>query len=1052
LKRSILFIVGLFLVLPMVGQYYWGYDGQSWLNTHYPTSESKKFLVTFMTNYAKQVGETDLTLCLFATSREETHITVRGIWTDNETKYSYNYRRYYTIRPNSIDTFHIPSEVAYEQTSNQTSEAEWLNKGIIVEADHPISLYSYNATVGSMDASLILPVEGLYKEHMIQTFEGDAQSTEFAIISAANYNAITVHLRETTGKTTKTSEISLYLNEGQSYCYTPTNGKVSLTGTWICSSEPIAVFQGGRHAQIPLNQSNNSHIYHQAFPTDYWGKEYVVTRTAQQAMDVILITATEDDTKIYENGTLVKTLNKFETFTKNISWSNGETARYYTSSNASECYIYSTGYRSSHGAPALSQIVPQELGINDIIFATYRETRVDELFLPEDAQDTLDHYYQHYVNIVAETSTISGITLDGNDISSSFKPLADTKYSCANIRVSNKSHVVKSAKGTFTARVYGIYAYEGEDFSYDVALSYAYSGGSRTTHSADMLMQDKYIDSVELCGNDPLDLKALIRYDYTNVRWQLIDSMNWGVISNPRKVGNDPKHVVVDSFPPIYEGEYVDWTVNLFVTRSTPLCSHSIRDTITANARVYRTHFNDSVFAEGKSAKEICYGNNFTVEYVERGATQSTKHTFKADSTIEQNVNHGPYGKVRFKLDSLYFFNDSLHTSYLGCDSIIQQRIVIRPTYKDIQYDTICVNQFPYRWRLNGDFDYMETKVDTTQAWKNQYILTNPNSPYKVGVIDTFVNLKTVCNCDSIIHLNLTVLPIYRLSVNYGEECGSSDTLMWPGHLGSDGMPLPGHKIYCNGTLMDHPITKDVEVRTTFKLVDSLKINRCTSCYGNQICDSIWTLTQTVKKVTNINQNVCICDVESFVWLDTLWLGRKCDYPTSTAYKAVRRIQRADTTLSVRYKTQGDGCDSVYKATVHFNPSYMDYPVDTTVFHICEQDTFVFRHDPYQTVHQWEVEDGHVDRYEFRDTVPTAVKCGHGCDSIVLHYVYVHPSYTLASKTDTVCLNTEYLWAGHTPTEGTDRYYWIDELNQRVRFDSVPPDRFIKNHHVSDLS
>ena len=204
-------------------------DGSNWWNTDYNTTEGKEFWVTFMDNYGKHVQDHDLSLSIYATARKASTVIVTGTWTDPITHISTPWSKSFSVSAGGVDSIFIPNQVAYLQESNQTSNTEWLNKGLKITSDNPISLYTHNSNVNSYDASLILPTQGLNKEYVIQTFSVDNQATEFAIVSTKNNNTININLRETRNNITTQTELSFTLDEGQTYCYRPADRLISLT-------------------------------------------------------------------------------------------------------------------------------------------------------------------------------------------------------------------------------------------------------------------------------------------------------------------------------------------------------------------------------------------------------------------------------------------------------------------------------------------------------------------------------------------------------------------------------------------------------------------------------------------------------------------------------------------------------------------------------------------------------------------------------------------------------------------------------------------------------
>ncbi|MCQ2312624.1 MAG: IgGFc-binding protein [Paludibacteraceae bacterium] len=696
-------------------------DGSMWWNTDYNTTEGTEFYVTFMVNVGKQVQDEDLALYLFATARQKTDIRIQGTWTDPISKNQKTYDQTFTVSAGGVDSIKIPNEVAYLQNSNQTNDAEWLNKGIHVTSNKPISLYSLNSNNDSYDVSLIVPVNGLNKEYIIQTLSKDKQGTEFAIVSAANRNDVTIHLLETStdgdGNVVVTpSEIQIYLNKGQTYCYRPKDAAISLTGTTICATKPISVLQGGQYANPPSNTSTASHIYEQVFSTDYWGKTFCVTRTHIQDNDLIRITAAEDNTKIYEDGIIVKTINSLETYEKQIKWSEGQQAIIYTTSKAVQCNLYATNAKANKntgfGSPAMTTITPQEQGIRSIILAPFNETRTKELDLDAQGKKYLEKNYLHFVNVVTKTTDVKSMRLDGTNISSQFSPIGTSEYSSACIQISIGSHILEntSSSASFTVRSYGLYFEDTEDPAMELELGYACSGGSNTHHNAYFLIDGQRIKDKTICINHPpLTFTSVISYDYDSVYW-LFDNIGTTAPKVQTKHGDS---VVVRS----YSSTGTD-NVRMVVERKTPLCQNTIRDTIRATIHVKDT-----------------YSGNFTARAC-KGETVSVK-----GRDINGNVFTIPY-TTDVNADSLFYTVD-------GCDSIVHIDIKFgEPKTTDISA-TAC-DQY---------------------SWKGK--------TYKESGIYQWIG-ETTYGCDSTVNLNLTINHSVSGPIEQRTICEKS-SLSWNG-------------------------------------------------------------------------------------------------------------------------------------------------------------------------------------------------------------------------------------------------------------------------------
>ncbi len=671
----------------------------------------------------------------------------------------------------------------------------------------------------------------------------------------------------------KKETIPIYLSAGQSYLIRSSDIMGSLSGTTICSEQPFALFNGGQSVTIPSGGEN--HIFHNSYPTDLYGKTFIVTPTYYAVYDYIRITAAEDNTEVYRDGTLITTLQALETFQDTLKSTKyyleddetiyyNPTAAIYTTSNPTECYLYGTGnsingaFNSKdskrqeaydYGSPVMTSIVPQELAMRSCIFATFEDITQNEM--------------RHYVNIVTPTSEVSGMRLDGSNIANKFKAIPSSPYSFAIIEVSDTAHFLENTRNksnsTFTARVYGL----GKSSS--AAESYAYSAGSRISRSADLLIDGAYIKRKEICITDAVTFKPIINYDFENYYFSYFntDSTNYPTTTPPQTTPTDFTYTFTEA------GR---WEVDLIVERTTPICDLLLRDTIRTNIIVHDTKYLNYGYSGGKSPN-ICYGEDFYVY-----DNQGKRYDYIADTTTVQEI----YGiEQTFKLNQTYTFVDTFQNNW-GCDSIISYKVCIRPTYEYTVYDTICQKEAPYTY-----IDPITGKVNTGKLSK----LTK--SGYYVD------SLHTRYGCDSIIHLHLLINPDYRIPT-IKTICSTQD-FYWQGkHYVGEDFP----------TISEG----DIVVESNKTHYDS--INYPTSALHH--CDSIYHLTLSVQSYHDIKDTIYYCESD-LPYIDK-------DFPDIKVY--------GDTTYTKTLTSNIGGCDSIVNVHVDVGETY-NISTDST---ICERE------------------------------------------------------------------------------------------------------------------
>ncbi len=250
--------------------------------------------------------------------------------------------------------------------------------------------------------------------------------------------------------------------------------------------------------------------------------------------------------------------------------------------------------------------------------------------------------------------------------------------------------------------------------------------------------------------------------------------------------------------------------------------------------------------------RSICDGDSVEIEgniYTESGIYEITTEAKKGcDSIIELilDVNSGSFVSDSIFIcegDSVSWFGKyyreegkyyQYYTNIYGCDSIYELVLNINPKYESMSVKEIC----PY----------------DTLIWENQKIFSE-------GIYTA--NYQTINGCDSILKLEVTVLPeyFYYDTMNICD----GDTLEWQGE-------------YYN---------TQGNYEKLFQTVNG--------------CDSIYYLNLNVNSSYNFEEKLSICEGDSLEWQGKF-------YKKSGNYKK-------------QYQTIY-GCDSIYNLTLEVNENY----------------------------------------------------------------------------------------------------------------------------------
>ena len=412
----------------------------------------------------------------------------------------------FTVAANSTTQIPIPIGQAYCRNAGIIG-----NFGLLVAATDKISLYASNFNEYTYDVTDVLPEEALSSDYIVQTYT-PLYNSEFMIV--ATQDGTTVRITPSTPTSDNHAASVPYnvtLNAGQTYLVTSYyNGPYGdLSGSTIQSidaTKPIAVFNGNVCALVPMNNSACDHVVEQAFGTQFWGKQFVVTNTVGMPYDEVKITAFSNNTVITKDGSYLTTLQAYESY--EFSLSSNDISCYIEATNPCAVYLYVVGGQVNdedeeyRGDPSMVWISPLEQGVQGITFSTFSSVNLTA----------------HYVNIVVPTSAVSTFTYDNTNISSLFSVVpTNPDYSYVRMNINEGTHTLSCSQG-FVAHVYGTGSWE----------SYAYSvGANAALQNSQMYVNgvlSTEMDNNVFCAYETIFFDASVNYQCDSVVWNFGDS------------------------------------------------------------------------------------------------------------------------------------------------------------------------------------------------------------------------------------------------------------------------------------------------------------------------------------------------------------------------------------------------------------------------------------------------------------------------------------------------------------------------------------------------
>ena len=388
--------------------------------------------------------------------------------------------------------------------------------GLHITATENISVYVILRGKNSMDASNILPLNALGSEYYVQDYKPEAHNDKSWSTNAGNMVTVTTILGTEDGtKVDITPKGSTYdnhsdgttytidLNKGQTY-YLISQKEQQLAGTHIVAknNRKIAIYTGSPLTRLPNGVSARDALFEQPMPVEYWGTQFIVTRSLGKNGNIIGITASTDGTEI-----------KLDGYSQRIIIDEGDTyyialqnagdpqsnkpgnspvpaqktvtgdALFIETSCPCEVYSYDTGNgyvgkEKDAGGAVIDELVDGQKGDPSSVWVSPIQQKINKI--------TFGACYTnlttaHFLNIVTETATCQQTKLTaymgqyGNDWSNKLtwtQVPGNPTYSYARLQIGDNTPTInvftlENTKGVI-ATIYG----NGDD------ESYAYSAGS----------------------------------------------------------------------------------------------------------------------------------------------------------------------------------------------------------------------------------------------------------------------------------------------------------------------------------------------------------------------------------------------------------------------------------------------------------------------------------------------------------------------------------------------------------------------------------------------
>ncbi|MGN0226851.1 MAG: PKD domain-containing protein [Paludibacteraceae bacterium] len=574
--------------------------------------------------------------------------------------------------------------------------------GLHITATEKISVYVILSSTHSMDASNILPINALGCEYYTQDYWSKVKSGFdnavglTTILGTEDNTTIDITPNgDTFDGWTSGSTHQITLNKGQTY-YLVTKKADRLAGTHILSrgGKKIAVYCGVPITNVPTGIAARDCLFEQPMPIEYWGTQFIATRSLEKNGNLIGITATTNGTEIKVDGYAQAIINAGETYyimLQGASDPNGKApgespidlvvtadAMYVETSCPCAVFNYDTGnsYKGKDtdevvggkGDPSSVWVSPVQQKINRITFGTCYTDKTKD----------------HFLNIVTETATCQETKLtalfginakDKTDLLTWIPVDGNPKYSYARAKIGDagtKDYSVfrlENPKG-FIATVYG----NGED------ESYAYSAGSAAVEQGINVNEITFVNGFKdydnkFCFNQDIEFNA------NGVGTDEVSRVDWNFGDGITQTNGDPLTTHKYTSPGWY-----DVTANLYGHQVCTDESEQFLGSVSFSFRVVRADtvivdpghycFSPEEYAADKAGcdKLIAEGKNDTL-WDQRVNCYDTVKIQRVVYGIDTEYEYDAEGRDSALVNGQWYYSsqDVQHTipNKKGCDSII---------------------------------------------------------------------------------------------------------------------------------------------------------------------------------------------------------------------------------------------------------------------------------------------------------------------------------------------------------------------------------------------
>jgi PKD repeat protein len=370
----------------------------------------------------------------------------------------------------------IPEIITFDWKQVEAKGSENIQeRAIHLVSDNPLNVFALNSMAASTDAALIFPTESLGKEYYTMCYSPRVNwppvnwipgslNSEFMIVASEDNTMVEITPSKVTDKgMPANTTYSITLNKGELYQVqsesipdSSASGKGDLSGSYIKSDKPVALYSGSKITTVPgdANDAAADHLYEQIPPLQTWGRKFIAVPLKLRKKDTYRVLAAENNTTVRVGNKVPVLLNKgqysdfvlLETEPSLIESDKPVLLAQY-------CNSYNIDGSTGVGDPFMVIVSPINQAREKVTFDAYKTVRI---------KDTI------FINVIVKDNAVGKINLDSIPVT--FLPLGGVGYSYAQVKISAGNHTLESTESGkgFIAYVYGF----GTRDSYGYGVGY----------------------------------------------------------------------------------------------------------------------------------------------------------------------------------------------------------------------------------------------------------------------------------------------------------------------------------------------------------------------------------------------------------------------------------------------------------------------------------------------------------------------------------------------------------------------------------------------------